>query len=168
MNKPSMTDERFWNLIDQARKGSQASAPPKQLKKVLESLSTEEILEFGHKFYENLCELNHWNLWGAGYVIAGGMGDDAFHYFRSWIIGKGENAFDLAKQRPDDLAPLIDDRDVDNELLEYVALEVLGERGIEEDPRDRNGRFPDDEPSGEPFDEETVANLFPKLAATRS
>ncbi len=163
-----MTDERFWSLIEQARSGQPASVPPNELRKVLEKLSDDELLEFGHKFYEKLCELNHWNLWGAGYVIAGGMGDDAFHYFRSWIIGKGKAAFDLAMQNPDELAPLIDNPDVDNELLEYEVLEVLGARGIEEDPRNRNDRSPDDDPEGEPFDEETVANRFPNLAARRA
>jgi hypothetical protein len=160
-----MTDERFWALIDEARAGSSASVPPKQLRKLLERLGDQDILEFGHKFYENLCDLNQWNLWAAGHVISGGMGDDSFHYFRSWIIGKGKIAFDLAMQNPDALAPFIDDDEVDNELLEYVALEVLEERGIKEDPRERANRSPDDEPKGEPFDEETVASRFPKIAS---
>ena len=93
------------------------------------------------------------------------MGDDSFHYFRSWIIGKGKQAFDLALKSPDGLAPLIDNNEVDNELLEYIALEVLEKKGINEDPRERADRSPDDEPAGEPFDEETVAQNFPKLAS---
>ena len=165
-----MTNERFWALIDEARAGSHASAPPKQLSKLLERLDDQEILEFGHKFYENLCQLNHWNLWAAGHVITGGMGDDSFHYFWSWIIGKGKLAFDTAMRDPDELAAFInrqdvENDDVDNELLEYVALEVLEGRGIKEDPRERSDRSPDDEPAGEPFDEETVATRFPKLAS---
>ncbi len=163
-----MTDERFWTLIDEARAGQPASASPTQLKKVLKKLADDEILEFGHKFYENLCDLNHWSLWAAGHVITGGMGDDAFHYFRSWIIGKGKAAFDFAIQNPDELAPLVDDPEVDNEPLEYVALGILDERGIKEDPRERSSRFPDDEPSGESFDEATVAQRFPKLGARLS
>jgi hypothetical protein len=146
-----MTDERFWALIDEARAGSNASTPPNQLRNVLERLGNQEILEFGHKFCENLCDLNHWNLWAAGHVITGGMGDDSFHYFRSWIIGKGKIAFDLAILDPDELAPLIDDEEVDNELLEYVALEVLEARGIKEDSRERSVRTPDDDPRGKPF-----------------
>jgi len=160
-----MTNERFWTLIDEARAGSVASASPAQLKKVLEPLSDQEVMAFGHKFYENLCELNHWNLWAAGHVITGGMGDDSFHYFRSWIVGKGKIAFDLAMEDPDELAPLIDDPEVENELLEYVALEVLEGRGIKEDSRERSDRSPDDEPEGRPFEEETVAARFPKIAS---
>jgi hypothetical protein len=152
-------------LVDEARAGAETSASPQRLAKVLESLSTEEIQEFGHKFREKLCDLNHWNLWGAGYVIAGGMSDDSFHYFRSWIIGKGKHAFDLALKSPDDLAPLIDNNGVNNELLEYVAMKALQKKGIKERPRDRADRSPDNEPIGEPFDEDTVAQHFPKLAA---
>lgn len=165
MTQSRMTNERFWDLIEQARAGSSASATPSELKKVLERLGDDEIMGFGHKFCENLCELNQWNLWAAGHVITGGMGDDSFHYFRSWIIGKGKTAFDIALRDPDEMAPLIDDDEVDNELLEYVALEVLKEGGIKEDPRDRADRFPDDGPIGEPFEEATVASRFPKIAS---
>jgi len=82
-------------------------------------------------FYEKLCDLNQWRLWAAGYVIAGGMSDDSFHYFRSWILGKGRDVFEVAMKDPDELGPFVDNNDVDNELLEYAALNVLNERTIE-------------------------------------
>ena len=69
-----------------------------------------------------------------------------------------------AMKSADDLAPLVDG-EVDNELLEYVAIEVLQKKGIDEDPRDRAGRSPDSEPTGQPFDAETGVEHFPKLAA---
>jgi hypothetical protein len=74
--------------------------------------------------------LNNWRLWAAGYVIAGGMSDDGFHYFRSWIVGKGKKVFDIAMKDPDELGPFIDDTEVDNELLEYVAVEIAKARKI--------------------------------------
>jgi hypothetical protein len=89
MSAPAIPDEQFWSLIDQARGGSSATASPERLAETLNRLSDEMILEFAHMFYEKLCDLNQWRLWAAGYVIGGGMGDDSFHYFRSWIIGKG-------------------------------------------------------------------------------
>ena len=93
------------------------------------------------------------------------MSDDSFHYFRSWILGKGRDAFEVAMRDPDELGPFVDNNEVDNELLEYVAVNVLEQRGVEEDPRDRCGRGADDPPTGEPFEEGTVAAAFPKLAA---
>ena len=48
------------------------------MQKLLSLLSDDEVLGFGHMFYEKLCELNQWRLWAAGYVIAGGMSDAVF------------------------------------------------------------------------------------------
>ncbi len=163
-----MSNERFWSLIDKARNGSEASASPLKLREVLRALDDNEILDFGHAFHERLCDLNKWQLWGAGYVIAGGMSDDGFHYFRSWIVGKGRQVFEIAQNTPDNLGPFIDDREVDNELLEYVPSELLEDRGIEEDPRDRSERRSDADPKGDPFDEDTVDSAFPKLTASFS
>lgn len=162
---PIISDEQFWSLVDQARAGNAASASPERLRNLLSRLSNDEILDFGHIFYEKLCDLNQWRLWAAGYVIAGGMSDDSFHYFRSWIVGKGRAAFEVAMRDPNELGPFVDSNEVDNELLEYVAVNVLEERGVEEDPRDRSNRRADDQPTGKPFDEDTVATAFPKLTA---
>lgn len=160
-----MTDDKFWSLIEQARGGLPESADSHRLTTVLRPLSTDEIAAFGLMFYEKICDLNAWRLWGAGYVIAGGMSDDGFHYFRSWIIGKGRRVFDLALVNPDELGPDIDDQDVDNEALEYACLDLLEERGVTDDPRDKSSRFADGDPSGTAFDEQKVHAAFPKLNA---
>lgn len=165
VSAPTITDDQFWSLIDQARAGNAASASPEGLGEILNRLSDDEILSFGHGFYEKICDLNQWRLWAAGYVIAGGMNDDSFHYFRSWIVGKGRIVFDVAMKDPDELGPFVDNAEVDNELLEYVAVNLLEQRGVEEDPRDRSHRRADEEPTGEPFEEGTVSAAFPKLAA---
>jgi hypothetical protein len=164
MPQSKMTDDRFWALIDQARTGSHASASPQRLTRVLEALSSGEIQDFNLAFHEKLCDLNLWRLWGAGYVISGGMGDDELDYFRSWIIGKGKAVFELALTNPDELAPFVDTREVDNEGLEYVPMEALKKRGIKEDPRYPSDLSADGEPEGEPFDEDTVAASVPKLS----
>jgi hypothetical protein len=159
-----MTDEQFWNLLDQARGHSSSSTEPGRLKTVLNLLSDDEVSDFGLMFYSKVCDLNNWRLWGAGYLIAGGMSDDGFHYFRSWIIGKGKQIFDVAMKDPDELGPFIDDTEVENELLEYVTSEILKERGSDIDAQNSASRNADADPTGEPFDEDTVANSFPKLA----
>jgi Protein of unknown function (DUF4240) len=164
MSSPGITDERFWSILTEARNGASASASPKALAGVLNRLSDAEVSGFGHMFYEKLCALNFWRLWAAGYVIAGGMGDDSFHYFRSWIIGKGKELFEVALKDPDEMGRWIDDRDVDNELLEYVAVEIMKQRQGS-DPRELSDCNPDAAPRGEPFDEDTVAEICPKLAS---
>ena len=168
MSSPDITDERFWAIIDEARNGGSASASPEALSQVLSSLPDSDVSAFGHMFYEKLCALNFWRLWAAGYIIAGGIGmsDDSFHYFRSWIIGKGKSLFDVALNDPDEMGPWLttDDRDVDNELLEYVAVKIMEQRGGP-DPRDLSDCNPDATPRGEPFDENTVGDMCPKLAS---
>jgi hypothetical protein len=159
-----MTEERFWGLVEQARDGD-SSASPDQMAEILTPLSDEDVSDFGALFYSKVCDLNQWRLWGAGYVIAGGMSDDSFHYFRSWIVGKGRSVFEIALNNPDGLGSFVDDPDVNNELLEYVAVEILEPRGKQEDPRDRSVRRADGQPTGEPFDEETVGDDFPRLTS---
>ncbi|SNT31406.1 Protein of unknown function [Granulicella rosea] len=132
------------------------------MRKVLKPLGNDEVYDFGRTFYRKVGEMNSWRLWGAGYVIAGGMSDDSFHYFRAWIVGKGKVVFDIAMTDPDALGPHIDDPSVDNEGLGYVAVTLLKERGLDDHPI--AGINPDGEPVGEPFDEETVAERFPRLA----
>lgn len=160
-----MTETQFWSLIDQARMGRPESADPDSLGKVLDRLNDGDVSDFSLSFHEKICDLNLWRLWGAGYVIAGGMSDDGFRYFRAWIIGKGKDAFEVAIREPDELGPFVDNPEVENELLEYVAASILERRGVKEDTSGRCGRQADGEPTGEPFDEETIADSYPKLAA---
>ena len=125
-----LPEEQFWSILEQASDGATTSADPETLAELLTPLSTEDVTAFGNLFYQKLCDLNSHRLWGAGFVITGGMGDDSFHYFRSWIIGKGRKVFELALSNPDELGPYVDDPDVDNELLEYVATEICESRGL--------------------------------------
>ncbi|HLW53319.1 MAG TPA: DUF4240 domain-containing protein [Candidatus Angelobacter sp.] len=169
MAPPAISEERFWEIIEEARKGSSRSADPKALSRVLSRLSDREVSAFGYMFYEKLCALNFQKLWAAGDIIVGGMSGDQFHYFRSWIIGKGRTLFDVAIRDPDQIGPWIDgstinDRDVDNELLEYVAVEIMQKRGAE-DPRELSDCHPDAMPRGRRFTEKTVRKVCPKLAA---
>jgi hypothetical protein len=162
---------RFWELIDRAR-GSRddkgPSADPQKLQAVLKDMGTVDLASFGTKFNDLLCDLNMWEIWGAGYTLCAGMGDDSFHYFRSWIIGKGQRTFEQALHDPEGLVDFIDPNDeeaeFDNELLEYVALKILEERG-ESDPREGASRFSDDDPSGVEWEEEGVEETYPKLLA---
>jgi Protein of unknown function (DUF4240) len=163
----TMDKSEFYALIDSAREESgplDASADPDALRDVLNELDDDAIVEFGTEFTRELNRLNRWSIWGAGYVIAGGMSDDSFHYFRSWLIGKGSDAVEQALADPDGLGIYVDDDEVDNELLEYVAVELLEERGIQDDPRDAVDADTDGDPIGDPFDEDTVARDYPSLS----
>jgi hypothetical protein len=163
-----MDRSEFFSIIDSARDKSgplDPGADPDSLRDVLNEFPDEKVVEFAIEFTNQLVRLNRWDIWGAGYVIAGGMSDDGFHYFRSWLIGKGSDAVDQALAEPDGLGSYIDDDEVDNELLEYVSIELLEERGIEDDPRDEAEESADDEPIGDPFDEDGLDRQYPTLAS---
>ncbi len=162
-----MDKAEFYSLVESAREKSgplDPSADPDSLRDVLNELDDDAIAEFAVEFERELARLNRWSIWGAGYVIAGGMSDDAFHYFRSWLIGKGRDAVEQALAEPDGLGIYLDTDEVDNELLEYVAVELLEERGVENDPRNESDESSDDDPMGDPFDEDTVDAAYPTLA----
>jgi Protein of unknown function (DUF4240) len=166
-----MDKSEFYSLIESARESSDPQTPsadPEALRDVLAELGDDVIAEFGAEFTRELIRLNRWSIWAAGHVIAGGMGDDSFHYFRSWLIGKGSDAVEQAIADPDGLGIYVDNDEVDNELLEYVAVELLEERGVEDDPRDVVEASADDDPTGDPFDEATVEKDFPNLASADS
>lgn len=167
-----MTDEQFWQIINSGRQPTglsmaSPSAHPLKLRGALASLTDEDLSAFCGAFYSRLCDLNRWELWAAGYIIAGGMSDDSFHYFRSWVIGKGQDAYIAALKAPATLGDFIATagEDIENEELEYVALELLERRGIRFDPRESVSRSADDEPEGMPFDEDTVGEKYPRLSA---
>lgn len=163
--------ESFWKTIDLARASSEngTSAAPPALEQVLQGRTSEEIAEFEKEFYQALILLNKWEIWGAGYLITGGMSDDGFHYFRSWLIGKGKQVFDIALSDPDELGQFISQSEVedsdglDNEGLEYVAIDILEARGVTDDPRDDVDGFADDYPQGEVLEEEDLPAKFRKL-----
>lgn len=161
-----MGPERFWGLIDEARGGDDPhlpSASPEALVEILSELPDEEVIAFGTAFTNEVCRLNHWRVWGAGNAIFEDMSGDGFHYFRSWLVGKGRFVAELALREPDALVPYIDDPEVENESLEYAALDVLEERGIDVDPRGAAGNA-DADAQGEPFGDDPSAE-YPRLMA---
>ncbi|MBI5160930.1 MAG: DUF4240 domain-containing protein [Micrococcales bacterium] len=140
-----MDRSRFYELIDEAREGTDAAAPSadaEDLRDVLERVDDDELAGFAAALGRELSRLDDWRVRGAGHVALGslgglgGLGDDGFHYFRLWIIGKGQDAVDQAIEDPDGLA------------------EYLGDEGGS-----------DGEPAGEEFDEDTVHARYPRLAA---
>ncbi len=167
----TMTENTFWGLLEKARNCGATSACPCCLTRCLRQLSDQDVSDFGLMLYEKICELNTWQLWGAGQVIAGEMSGDSFHYFRAWIVGVGEQAFETAGKDPDSLGQFLDRNkdpiDVDNESLEYVAVQLLQERGFNADPRERCSSGADDKPRGIPFNLLTLVADYPKLATLR-
>lgn len=102
---PGMSIDTFWETIDTAKKrmqddGSIALALSSELKRY----APDDIITFGQIFdvYHKLSD--RWLLWSAGNLFNEGLTDDGYHYFRSWLIGRGREAFSEVLNDPDTLA----------------------------------------------------------------
>jgi Protein of unknown function (DUF4240) len=166
-----MTEDQFWEIIGRTTKyQADTRKQSEALKTELRALSAEEIQHFETTFDTVMKRSYTWDLWGADYVVHGGASDDAFEYFRCWLISKGRGVFERVSADPDSLADLLapdSQGALEYEDFAYVARDVWGEKAGRP-----SGEMPNasamihsDEPSGEPFDEDeaALAARYPKL-----
>lgn len=165
-----MSDDKFWSIVD-ATRAPQPNAQIKALHAALEKLPVEDIEAFEVAFGNQLKRSYSWDLWGADHVIHGGASDDAFEYFRRWLISRGRRDFEGAVADPDSLAGIIPSNahePLEFEELAYVARDVWSEktgRPASEMPVGAELVYVGLDPSGRPFDESEAAlsARFPKL-----
>lgn len=162
-----MTEDEFWNLVDDVNDKSGGSPEAKEslLRERLETLDARAIATFS-KYLDAIMDRAYaWNVWAAAYIIHGGCSDDGFMDFRSCLIFLGRRVFDAACARPDSLAAL-DDATLEgtgHEGLVYVVGEVHEAKAGAYPAR---AAPPPAEPSGEAWDEddeEGLAALCPEL-----
>lgn len=160
-----MDREEFYRIIEGDTPSSlhEASASAETLESRLSVLPDDSVLAFALQFNRELVDLNSWDVWGAGYVALGGMSDDAFRYFRSWLIGKGKQTVDSVRRDPDSLADFLDGSRLDNEELEYAAITDLERRGILVRYEREIDVDADQPPEGQPFEEESVESSYPRV-----
>ena len=95
-------------------------------------------------------------------LFTGGCSDDGFDYFRDWLVSEGRDIFNGALADPESLADLPPVEDSELETMRYVADEVYEEKtGGTMETRMRDSG----EPAGEEWDEDTVTDRYPRLAA---
>ncbi|QEV22212.1 DUF4240 domain-containing protein [Streptomyces alboniger] len=168
---PVMDETEFWEIVDSTREAA-GGDPEDHAELLVERLlqsDPDAVLDFARHFEARYNRAYRWDLWGAAWVLLGGASDDAFDYFRCWLIGQGREVFEGAVHDPDALADLLDDFDEeldgDGEELGYAADEayeqltglVAPDLGILPAPP---------EPEGTPVDFEddaVMAQLYPKL-----
>ncbi|MEV0964923.1 MULTISPECIES: DUF4240 domain-containing protein [unclassified Streptomyces] len=166
-----MDETEFWEIIDTTREAAEGDPEDHAdlLVERLLQLDPDSVLDFARHFEARYHRAYRWDLWGAAAVLLGGASDDAFDYFRCWLIGQGREVFEGAVHAPDSLAELLDDFDEDidgdGEELGYAADEAYEQLtgtaapdlGIAAQPA---------EPEGAPFDLESdrvLAERFPAL-----
>jgi hypothetical protein len=159
-----MDENEFWALIERSR-AKAPDEPEQALEELLTGRPRDELEAFDRIYREQLARAYRWDLWGAGYVIAGGMSDDSFDYFCDWLIGQGREVFEQALADPDSLAdvPAAAEEDVEAEGLRYAVQEAYESTHGDELPA--SGPDHPAEPAGEEWDEDEVDALYPRLAA---
>ncbi|CAM5549156.1 MULTISPECIES: DUF4240 domain-containing protein [Streptomyces] len=166
-----MDETEFWELIDSTREAAEGD-PEEQSELLVDRLlrlDPEAVLDFARHFEARYNRAYRWDLWGAAWVLLDGASDDAFDFFRCWLIGQGREVFEGALHDPDSLAELLDEFDEeidgDGEELGYVADEayeqltgtVAPDLGIRPAPAEPEGTALD-------FESETLlAERYPRL-----
>ncbi|MEV6761189.1 DUF4240 domain-containing protein [Streptomyces sp. NPDC051105] len=166
-----MDETEFWELVDGTREAAEGD-PEDQADLLVErllQLDPDMVLDFARHFEARYNRAYRWDLWGAAWVLLDGASDDAFDFFRCWLIGQGREVFEGALHDPDGLAESLGDFDEeidgDGEELGYAADEayeqltgtVAPDLGIAPAPS---------EPEGSPVDfenEQALAERFPRL-----
>ncbi|MEU6821233.1 DUF4240 domain-containing protein [Streptomyces atriruber] len=166
-----MDETEFWEIVDSTREAA-GGDPEDHAELLVERLlqsDPDSVLDFARHFEARYNRAYRWDLWGAAWVLLGGASDDAFDYFRCWLIGQGREVFEGAVHDPDSLADLLDDFDEeldgDGEELGYAADEayeqltgvVAPELGVSPAPAEPVGTSIDFE------NESVMAQRYPKL-----
>ena len=102
----------LWSLIELSKSGDD------QAEWIIEELAQkkiEEVIDFECHFQSLMNGSYQSRLWGAAYVLMGGCSDDAFDYFRGWLIGQGEEVFNKVLKDPEFLAEYISEDNLDEE-----------------------------------------------------
>ncbi|MET9757462.1 DUF4240 domain-containing protein [Streptomyces sp. NPDC006372] len=166
-----MDETEFWELVDDAREAAEGD-PEEQadllVARLLE-LDPDMVLDFARHFESRYNRAYRWDLWGAAWVLLDGASDDAFDFFRCWLIGQGREVFEGALHDPDALADLLGDFDEeidgDGEELGYVADEAYEQLTGVVAPDLEIPPAPA-EPEGTPLDfenERRLAERYPRL-----
>jgi len=161
-DKRKMDEEVFWNLIETSRNESDINSEFLELlQNKLEAMSATEIKKFKKYLLEKMNELYHWDIWALAYIVRGGCGDDAFDYFRAWVVSKGKDVFEMIKNMQiESFKEVFSQEDPQLEEFMYVANEAYENKKSESmsEPRVKSIDI-----SGTEWDEESVCTTYPKL-----
>jgi hypothetical protein len=105
-----MDTTEFWQLIAASKAAITSTdfeeAQDEQYNALYELLmqkNVEEIIVFETQF-TNLYRVSYrTDIWDAACIVNGGCSDDGFDYFRAWLIGAGQEAYEAVCQDPDNL-----------------------------------------------------------------
>ncbi len=160
-----MNLDTFWELIEESRKESSSLDEQMEcLKKRLLLLDPGEIIEFDRCFSMCIRDAYRWDLWAVAHIIKGGCSDDEFDSFLGWLITQGRDYFKLALKKPERAG----DRVAVGDGVACDEIWNIADRAYEEKTKKadfhKKAQPVERTIKGQPWDEEEVADLFPRLA----
>ncbi|AFY60067.1 DUF4240 domain-containing protein [Synechococcus sp. PCC 6312] len=160
-----MEEQEFWAIIAASQTESgDCESQAQRLEAILSALPPSDIIEFDFLFRQKVIAAYRWDLWGIAYLVNGGCSDDSFDYFRYWLIGQGVGAYDQVLANPEAILNYIDqDTEIECESLIYASHSAY-EALVGEAMPTKALTYPR-EPAGQAWEEETLADLFPQVAA---
>ena len=165
-----MTDERFWNIVDQSRMEDPKDymEQAEKLGALLDLETPGEIVEFDRFLRRKRAEAHRRDLRGAAHLILGECTDVQFEDFLNWLISRGQRAYEAALRHPDMLATVPGIGDEEPSFAEFgAAAREIYEKKVGQ-PMPEPGTNPPGDYEGDPWDfenEEEVRRRYPRLAA---
>ena len=84
MAREVLSEVQFWAIIENSDKG-------KNLERELLKLSEAELFTFRFFWWDYFHEKSYNQaLWAVAYTVLGYCSDDAFDYFRFWLVSRGK------------------------------------------------------------------------------
>lgn len=105
----AMDVDEFWGTIESARTAvprGQVEQQMDELRAVLAQWTAGDLHDAWTHLRAAIGQAHTWDLWAAGYLAAGGMSDDAFEAFLSWLVLQGRADFEATLADPDHLDDL--------------------------------------------------------------
>jgi hypothetical protein len=160
-DKRKIDEELFWELIENNRAISDDQFEfLEKLKQSLEAFHPTEIRKFQKILLTKISELDSWDIWALAYIVRKGCGDDAFDYFKAWVVSKGQIAFNnIVKMNNDKIDKLF------NEEPQLEELFYLAENVYEDKTGDlmKPVQIKKQKIKGKQWDENALTSLYPDL-----
>ncbi len=162
-------EDTFWRTVEaaRAREGGDPYAMAEALESRFADADDRTLRGFQRELVDASTRLYTWRHWDAAEMMCGGVSDDVFTDWRSWVISLGRETYTQIAEDPDNLADVADLSEACDAGGEFfgaaVDLIYFKRHGDDE-------TFPLLMPSGSPSgkqltDPEAIRRALPRLAA---
>lgn len=98
-----MTEDLFWQIVGEG--GEDLDSRLETLPERLAAYAPKEIKMFGQRLLDASAAAYRADVWALAYLLMGGCSDDAFDYFRDWLILQGRDVYEAVLADPDAFDP---------------------------------------------------------------